>query len=105
MLMYVLHMEHAKAASTKAIVQSLLSPAAGPKAWSDYIAEGFPWIMEARKQEDEELKAVLHSEVTRGPLRVTAVRDERLMRYRSRLLKNGEEFQGMPGVGRGRIRV
>lgn len=102
MMMLVLHREHARAASTKAIVQSLLSPSAGPKAWDQYIAEGFPWIMEARKQEERDLKSVLHSEVARGPLQITAMQDRQHAKFRSRLLKKPEELQHLPGVARAR---
>lgn len=100
MHLFVLRRERTEAVKMRALVQAVIKQDAGPKAWDAFIAEGFPWVGAAQKEEDNRQAMILKNEVARGALRITAQQDTRKA-VKSKMLERST--QRLPGVRPSRV--
>lgn len=71
MLMLVDKLELIEHAKHRALVQTLIDPESGGKAYEEYTKFAFPGMSLREKQRDEELKKQLKEWIDQGPLAVT----------------------------------
>lgn len=67
--------EHAR---FRALAQLLINKDEGAKAFEDYMKIAFPYLEQRKKQQDVELKKILHSWTKAGPIKVIPLAEPRV---------------------------
>lgn len=88
LIMYVMHKEEAEHAKFRALAQLLVDKEAGVKAFEEYFDLAFPHVKKEAQREGMSLAKALQKEVSRGPIAVSKVGDNKKVRSRLKVRYN-----------------